>query len=416
MTTQSWFAEAKLGIFVHWGISSVRGMALPRSSLPGQISYEEYMEQLHGFTAARYSPDAWAELFARAGAKYAVMTAKDHDGMALWDTASTDLSVVRVTPARKDLVRPFARALRRRGLRVGLYFSHHGWSHGPYTATRRSQPHREAAESESGAARDHDEDRRTRERLVRAANRAQVRELVENYRPDLLWFDGAREHGRDQWRADDWAGIIPALGPETVVIGRTCGHGDHDTPELGTAIVPSDGSWELCYPLGGGNSHQPAGAHHPSVRELISVFADTIAGGGNLLLKTSPQEDGTIPPADTVRLTGLGQWIRRNREAVYTTTGLPYGYFDGPSTLAKDRRTLFLICARTPHGLIELRGLHNTLRRVSVLSTGLELPYHVTEGLPDWNIPRVIRIKPPIAPSVLALELHGELELHRNHR
>ncbi|UUN30917.1 alpha-L-fucosidase [Streptomyces sp. FIT100] len=392
MTTQSWFAEARLGIFVHWGISSVRGVALSRSSVSGEIAYQEYMEQLGGFTAARYNADAWAELFARAGAKYAVLTARQHDGVALWDTATTELSVVRATPAGRDLIRPFARALRRRGLRVGVYFSY--LDRGQRSAAAVG-PARLGPPADAGA------------------RRRQVRELVGNYRPDLLWFDGAGGHGHERWRAEELPGLVPVLGPETVVIGGSGGDGVHDAPELGIPVIPSDGPWELCYPLDDAQGHtSPAGQQ--SVGELIHVFAETVSGGGNLLLKTSPREDGTILPGHADRLTGLGRWIRRNRDAVYATTGLPYGYFEGPSTLSQDRRTLFLFCTRAPWHLIELRGLRNAVRRVSVLSTGAEVPYHVVGGLPDWNIPRVIRIKPPASPGVLVLELDGELELHQD--
>ncbi|UNM16272.1 alpha-L-fucosidase [Streptomyces formicae] len=409
---QSWFGEAKLGIFVHWGIFSVRGIPQPWDSAPGQISYQEYLEQLGGFTAARYRPGDWAELFVRAGAKYAVMTAKGPDGVTLWDTASTDLSVATATPAGKDLVRPFTQAMHRSGLRVGLYFSHHDVSRAPGTAARPSQPHTPPPESAAARPQHHDEDHKANEQRGRMAFR-QIRELVENYRPDLLWFDGDQEHSAVRYWADELPGVLPALGPETVVIGRQDGHRGYGTPELATSIIPPDGAWELCYPLAGAHGHQRAGTHLPSVGELIRVFADTIAGGGNLLLKISPREDGTIPPEDAARLTALGRWIRRNHDAVYTTTGLPFGHFDGPSTLSKDRRTLFLMCTRTAHGFIELRGLHNAVRRISVLSTGAAVPYSVSDGLPDWNIPRVIRIKSPVAPSVLALELDGELELHQ---
>ncbi|MGW8954795.1 alpha-L-fucosidase [Streptomyces sp. NPDC055709] len=391
MSTQLWLAEARLGIFVDWGISSVRGVALPRYSAPSEIAYQEYMEQLQGFTAARFSPDTWADLFVRADAKYVVMTAKQHDGVALWDSAATELSVVRATPAGRDLVRPFARALRRSGLRVGLYFSYHEGGHRPELAAGSSHVCLPAGAD-------------TRPR--------QVRELVERYQPDLLWFDGAGEPGEERWRAEELPGLVPALGPETVVIGSMGSDGDYVTPELGIPVIPSDGPWALCYPLGDAHGRS-SGQGEQTVGELIHVLANTVAGGGNLLLKTSPREDGTILPEHADRLTGLGRWIRRNRDAVYANAGLPYGYFDGPSTVSKDRRTLFLFCTRTADHLIELRGLRSTVRRISVLSTGADVPYHVAGGLPHWNIPHVIRIRPPDTAGVLALELEGELNLHQ---
>lgn len=115
MPMQPWFTDAKLGIFIHYGIYAVDGWAESWSFYTGEVSHEQYMKQLDGFTASHYDPEAWAELFARVGAQYAVLTTKHHDGVALWDTAHGDLNVVRHTPAGRDLVSGFADALRERG-------------------------------------------------------------------------------------------------------------------------------------------------------------------------------------------------------------------------------------------------------------------------------------------------------------
>jgi alpha-L-fucosidase len=140
---QPWFPDAKLGIFIHYGIYAVKGIAESWSFWSGQIGYDDYMSQLEGFTAANYDPEAWAELFARAGAKYAVITTKHHDGVALWDTQVNDLSVVKRTPAGRDLIGPFVQALRRHGLKVGFYFSHLDWSHPDYASVYPSRHSKE---------------------------------------------------------------------------------------------------------------------------------------------------------------------------------------------------------------------------------------------------------------------------------
>ncbi|WP_339701481.1 alpha-L-fucosidase [Algoriphagus aquimarinus] len=97
-----WFKDAKLGIFIHWGIYSVNGINESWSFFNDYISYEDYMKQLSGFTASKYDPEKWAKLIKSSGAKYAVFTAKHHDGVALWDTKASDLSVVKKSPAGKD--------------------------------------------------------------------------------------------------------------------------------------------------------------------------------------------------------------------------------------------------------------------------------------------------------------------------
>ena len=127
-----WFSDAKLGIFIHWGYYGVNGISESWSMYHKQISYEDYMAQGKGFTASNYDPQAWAALFKKAGARYAVLTTKHHDGVALWKTSLSHLNVVDKTPAKRDLVAPYVKSLRKEGLKVGLYYSLCDWSHPDY--------------------------------------------------------------------------------------------------------------------------------------------------------------------------------------------------------------------------------------------------------------------------------------------
>ena len=134
-----WFKDAKLGIFIHWGIYSVKGIDESWSFYNNYISYTDYMKQLKGFTASNYNPDQWADLIQESGARYSVLTTKHHDGVALWNTGLSDLNVVKQTPAGKDLVGPWCDALRKRGLKVGLYFSLLDWSDPNYPNFTKTQ-------------------------------------------------------------------------------------------------------------------------------------------------------------------------------------------------------------------------------------------------------------------------------------
>ena len=102
---QKWFEEAKLGIFIHYGIYAVDGVSESWSFYNGRITYDEYMKQLDGFTASKFNAEKWADLIEKSGARYAVLTTKHHDGVALWDTQYSDLNVVKRTPANRDIVR-----------------------------------------------------------------------------------------------------------------------------------------------------------------------------------------------------------------------------------------------------------------------------------------------------------------------
>lgn len=114
---QDWFRNAKLGIFIHYGIYAVGDVSESWSFHNGNISYEDYMKQCEGFTASKFDAKKWAELFQKAGAQYVVMTAKHHDGVALFDTGYSDLSVVKKTPAARDLVKEYTAAMREAGLK-----------------------------------------------------------------------------------------------------------------------------------------------------------------------------------------------------------------------------------------------------------------------------------------------------------
>lgn len=127
-----WFADAKLGIFIHWGIYAVNGISESWSFHNKEISYPDYMQQINGFNASNYDANAWAELIKQSGARYAVLTTKHHDGVALWQTAESKLNVVESSPARKDVLAPFYKALKSRGIKSGTYFSLLDWSHPDY--------------------------------------------------------------------------------------------------------------------------------------------------------------------------------------------------------------------------------------------------------------------------------------------
>ena len=128
----AWFDSAKLGIFIHWGIYAVDGVSESWSFYNKYLPYEQYMAQKAGFTAENYRPAGWAELIRESGARYTVITSKHHDGVALWDTKASGLSVPKQTPAGRDVLTPFVKEARQRGLKVGLYYSLLDWSHPDY--------------------------------------------------------------------------------------------------------------------------------------------------------------------------------------------------------------------------------------------------------------------------------------------
>ncbi|MFJ9153196.1 alpha-L-fucosidase [Streptomyces sp. NPDC102270] len=411
MPMQPWFTDAKLGIFVHWGIYAVDGVQESWSFYDDIVPHERYMSQLERFTGARYDARAWADLFARAGAKYAVLTSRHHDGVALWETEFGDLNL------GMDYLGPYAEALRDKGLKVGLYYSHSDWNHPDYASTRKPGRPPEQEDNRYSEVAAEDEDLAAWERFI-AYRDGQVRELASRYRPDLMWFDGEWERSEEQWRIPELAALIRSYVPDVVFNARMLGEGDYATPEQGAPIEPPDSPWELCLTINDSWGYRHEDHHHKSLAQLIRYFTETIGGGGNLLLDVGPMEDGTIPEPQVERLEGLGEWIRKHSEAVYgTVRGLPAGHHYGPSTLSADGRTLYLVLFDAPRAEVGLKGLVTPVRRVTVLGTGRELGHQVVGGLHEavgivWIDPPAEAHLDPYA-TVLKVELDGELELYR---
>jgi alpha-L-fucosidase len=324
-----WFKDAKLGIFIHWGIYAVNGIDESWSFYNEYLPYEDYMKQLQGFTAENYDPEAWAKLIRESGAKYAVMTSKHHDGVALWDTKAGDLNVVDKTPAARDLVGPFCKALRAEGLEVGLYFSLLDWSNPDYPNFTRTKKR----DSIPGAW-----DRFTK------FNNNQITELMTRYNPDLFWFDGDWEQSAESWHAAEIRDMILQNNPDAIINSRLAGYGDYATPEQGIPVVkPNDECWELCMTMNDSWGYQPNDQDYKPVNLIIRIFADVMGMGGNLLLDIGPKADGTIADEQVNILKALGRWTAKHSEAIYgTNAGIPKDCYAGPSTLSQDSTILYL--------------------------------------------------------------------------
>lgn len=412
---QDWFPNAKLGIFLHWGLYSVDGVTESWSFFNGQVPYDKYFAQASGFTASKYDPDEWARVFKASGATYAVLTTKHHDGMALWNTEANDFSVVKQTPAGRDLIGPYVDALRKHGIKVGLYFSHLDWHHPDYATLAppagTAKPNKYAYSTDG----DHPE----RWENFKRFQRAQLKELCTQFNPDLLWFDGDWERTDEQWDMKGLRDQLHEWCPNVVINSRLGSYGDYATPEQALPVVRPDGIWEFCVTVNDNWGYVDGDENHKSPHQIVRLLMETIAMGGNLLLDIGPYEDGTLQPAQVERLEALGAWIDRNREMVFGAgEGLPAGHHYGPTMLSPDQTTLYAVCYDRPFEGVGFKGIKNKVERVSVLHSGVELKYGRLTGT-DWNeVPGILWIEPGSAEfdplgTVLKIELQGPLQLSR---
>jgi alpha-L-fucosidase len=403
-----WFEDAKLGIFIHWGMYSVNGIGESWSFHNKEISYADYLKQMQGFTASKYDPDKWAALIKESGARYAVITTKHHDGMALWPTKQNSLNVVKNTPAARDLLGPFYKALDKQGIKRGAYFSLIDWSYPDYPGFLKDSNRYDVAKDP--------------ERWKRFQDffQSQINEVNTSYKPDLWWFDGDWEHSAEEWQSEKVRNEILSVYTSAIINGRLRGYGDYETPEQNFPVSrPKYNWWELCMTINNSWGYQPKDTAWKTPFEIITLFADVVSNGGNLLLDIGPRADGTIPEQDVQVLKELGRWNAKHQEAIFgTLPGLPQGHFYGPSTIAKDSMNVYLFLPGGSVGNIIVKGLDNQVKDVEVVGTNYH-PGAKVVGKISWSpVPGLLFInvsekyKDPYM-TVLKLKLDKKLKLYR---
>ena len=403
-----WFDDARLGIFIHWGLYAVNGVGESWSFYNGQISHEDYLNQTEGFTAAKYNPEYWVKLIKESGARYSVITSKHHDGFALWDTKYGNLNAVKNSAAKRDVLTPFVNELRKNDLKVGLYFSLPDWSYIDYTDHTREIKRYKIADDTKRWSRFLD------------YYQGQLKELSVKYNPDLWWFDGDWEHNAEDWNIPGTRGFLEKNNSQVIFNSRLNGHGDYATPELGVPVKkPSARYWELCMTMNDSWGYYPTDTFYKTPMQVIDIFVDCISKGGNLLLDIGPMADGTIPPEQENILRELGKWTNKNSEAIFgSRAGIPYEYFYGPTSLSEDSTVLYLFVRDIPKdGNIVLKGISNSIKEISIVGTDINLDHKLFCKV-SWNTyPGLIYINIPGERidkyyTVLAVKLDGKINLY----
>ncbi|MCQ0111852.1 alpha-L-fucosidase [Zhouia amylolytica] len=403
-----WFKDAKLGIFIHWGLYAVNGIDESWSFFNGYISHPDYLKQTNGFTASNYDAERWVKLIKNSGAKYSVITSKHHDGFALWDSKYGSFNAVKSAAAKKDVLTPFVGQLRKNGLKVGIYYSLPDWSYNDYTHFKRDSLRYKIAE----------ETKRWQKFLE--YYQGQLKELSDNYNPDLYWFDGDWEHNSEEWQAPKVRKMLLDRNPNTILNSRLREEGDYATPEQGMPITrPESKYWELCITMNNSWGFQKNDHDYKTTDQIIGIFSDVIGNGGNMLLDIGPKADGTIPEEQVEILEGLGRWTNKHKEAIYgTIAGIPKEHYYGATTLSKDRKILYLFVKGNPGGEVVLRGLKNNINRIWVVGNGTKLSHQVVGKVYWSHYPGIKYIKVPEYVldenmTVIAVLLDGEVDLYR---
>lgn len=324
----AWFREARFGMFLHWGVYSIPGRG-EWAQWNEQIPVDEYAKLAGQFNPDKFDPDAWASIAKDGGMKYMVLTARHHDGFALFDDPDSSFTAVK-SAAHHDFVSDYVKAVRKAGLGVGLYYSPLDWRFpgfffpGIYEANTVS---------------------------LRDQYQRQIDELGSHYgKLDLLWFDGGGnewlgfegvEHTAGGWKGRpkdkpysgkfDWQDVktvahLRQLQPGIILNDRTNAPADFRSREGDAALGDFDNQhpWELCTTITEGTwGYQPNAKVKP-LAQLLQLLVGAAGRDGNMLLNVGPLPDGQIDPAQAARVREIGQWLNLNGESIYGTRGGPW--------------------------------------------------------------------------------------------
>ncbi len=409
----AWFEDAKFGIFIHWGVYSVPSW---RKLEPGlYASYAEWYyarvmynkenggEDFHNrnygkdfeyrdfaplFKAELFDPVYWARLFKSSGARYVVLTSKHHDGFCLWPTKSPykkDWNSMDIGPKR-DLLGELSAAVKAEGLKMGIYYSIVEWES--------SRSHR----TESGYFLPQNiidkykipDDEYVDKHLI-----PQLKELVVNYKPSLIFADGGEWDGtEDYWKTKEFLSWLYTDSPvkdEVVVNDRFAkdmpgNHGDYYSSEYKDVDEAKlSHPWEESRGIGGSYDYNRAEGieDYNSSEELIHELIDIVSRGGNLLLNVGPTADGRIPVIMQERLMDIGQWLEVNGEAIYETRKSPIPKQERTSQEAyftiKDK-VLFCIFTQWTDSIEIKLAEGEKIKEISMLSYGGVIQWELAEG------------------------------------
>ena len=392
-----WFIDAKFGIFIHWGVYSVPAWRKVTSGL--YASYAEWYyarvmddtinggkafhDRVYGedfeyrdfgpmFKAELFEPIEWAKLFKRSGAKYVVLTSKHHDGYCLWDTESpykSDWNSMDIGPER-DILGDLTKAVRSEGLKMGIYYSVIEWE----THPRKGKYFIDEKYVKKYGI--------TEERYVDDHLHFQLKELVNNYRPSLIFFDAGEWEGDDNyWKSREFLSWLYSDSPvkKDVVVndrffkGMPGNHGDYFSSEYKDADgLGRDHPWEESRGIGGsyGFNRDENIDDYSSSTELIHELIEIVSSGGNLLLNVGPTADGRIPVIMQERLVEIGDWLNVNGEAIFETKSLKDQQVRTQNNnifITTKNDIVYLLCTDWPNDKVIINGLSKQITGLSLL-------------------------------------------------
>ena len=384
-----WFTRDRFGMFIHWGLYAIpaRGEWVRCFE---RISNEDYQKYFDEFNPEDYNPALWAKAAKAAGMKYAVMTAKHHDGFCLFDSGLTDYKSTN-TPCKRDLIEEYVNAFRAEGLKVGFYYSLLDWHHPDYP--HYGDKHHPMRDNEKFKGAKHDFNNYLK------YMHGQVEELCTKYgKIDIFWFDFSYDDLRgEKWKATELVRKVRKHLPDILMDNRlevsgegfgslVTGNpsefsGDFVSPEM---IIPPAGIrdvsgkpvvWEACITMNNHWGFCQTDKNYKPGDMVIKKLVECVSKDGNLLLNVGPDARGNIPCESLEVLQTVGRWIEKNGKSIY---GCGYSGLEKPEygriTKNSEKNVLYYHITENQIGYIPLTGLEKSrIKKIRLLENGSEI-------------------------------------------
>ncbi len=316
-----WWTDARFGMFIHWGLYSAVGCHWHGQNGRSahmmyylKIPLKEYATIADEFNPVRFNADEWVRIAKDAGMKYMVITSKHHEGFAMYNSKVSDYNIIARTPWKHDPVKELAEACRRGGLKFGVYYSLGRDWEDPDVPTKNSYKENTWDYPDTS---EKDFSKYFNRKVV-----PQVRELLTQYHPAILWFDTSGSISRSE--SEKLLRLIRDIDPNCIVNSRIGNRlGDYAVEEQKVPEEDNPRPWETCMTLNGHWAYYTGDDNWKSTEALVRHLVDIASKGGNFLLNVGPTDQGVIPEPSVQRLEEMGQWLKRNGESIYGTTAGP---------------------------------------------------------------------------------------------
>lgn len=400
-----WWRQARFGLFIHWGVYSVPAGVWKGKPLPGagewimrcgRIPVQNYAQLPAQFNPVKFNADEWVRLAKQAGMKYIVITAKHHDGFAMFPSKASPFNIHDATPFKRDPLKELAAACRKQGIKLGFYYSQaQDWHHPGGSAMMGG--HWDKAQDGS------------MDEYLKKVSIPQVKEILSNYGPiAVLWWD--TPEGMTKERADLLHSLLK-LQPGIITNDRLGFYpGDTGTPEQ---TIPETGlpgrDWETCMTMNETWGYKSTDHNWKPTPALIRNLVDIASKGGNYLLNVGPTSEGVIPEPSVQRLTEIGKWMKVNGASIYGTAPSPFSGLSWGRCTQKPGK-LYLHVFDWPKDGKLVVPLKNSIKRAYLLSDKKRSRLRLSTALGMW----VIHL-PPAAPdpvdTVVVAEIQGKPEI-----